>query len=78
MAEAFSPLMGGGMSLGAGVVLLLVIAAVVAAVLLLAWWRPLLLLRLLVRTVYRLRVSGREHIPRRGAALLVCNQVTYL
>ncbi len=28
---------------------------------------------LLVRTVYRLRISGIEHFPERGAALLVCN-----
>src|SRR5260370_35953246 len=63
---------------GAATILPAVAAAVLAAVLLLAWLRPLWLLRLFVRTVYRLRVTGRDNVPRQGGALLVCNQVTYL
>ena len=37
-----------------------------------------LLVYLLVRLVYRLRVEGLEHIPRRGAALVVCNHVSFM
>ena len=32
----------------------------------------------LVRTLYRLRVSGTERIPDEGAALVVCNHVSYM
>ncbi|WNK20709.1 1-acyl-sn-glycerol-3-phosphate acyltransferase [Halomonas piscis] len=32
----------------------------------------------LVRLCYRLRVRGRRHVPRHGAALLVCNHVSYM
>lgn len=32
----------------------------------------------LVRLCYRLRVRGREHVPREGAALVVCNHVSYM
>lgn len=38
--------------------------------------RPLILV--LVRLCYRLTMHGREHIPRQGAALLVCNHVSYM
>ncbi|GIX31781.1 MAG: hypothetical protein KatS3mg124_2253 [Porticoccaceae bacterium] len=37
-----------------------------------------LLIWLLVRALYRVRVVGLEHIPARGAALLVCNHVSYV
>ena len=34
---------------------------------------------LLVKTLYRLRVHGIErHVPDEGAALLVCNHVSYM
>jgi 1-acyl-sn-glycerol-3-phosphate acyltransferase len=33
---------------------------------------------LLVRSLYRLRVEGIEHIPDEGPALLVCNHVSYM
>src|SRR5690606_1452602 len=33
---------------------------------------------LLVRTLYRLRPSGIDHIPDEGAALVVCNHVSYM
>ena len=32
----------------------------------------------LIRGVYRLRVSGAEHIPAQGAALLICNHVAFV
>ena len=32
---------------------------------------------LLARVVYRIRVTGLEHVPARGAALLVCNHVSF-
>ncbi|MGY1426564.1 MFS transporter [Lysobacter sp. A289] len=32
----------------------------------------------LVRTLYRLRVQGIDHIPDEGAALVVCNHVSYM
>jgi len=33
---------------------------------------------LLTHTVYRVRIHGKENIPERGAALLVCNHVTWI
>ncbi len=33
---------------------------------------------LMVRTMYRLRVRGMAHIPDEGAALIVCNHVSYM
>lgn len=33
---------------------------------------------LLVRTLYRLRLRGIDHIPDEGAALIVCNHVSYM
>ena len=36
------------------------------------------LVYLLVRTLYRLRLTGLEHLPRRGAALVVCNHVSFM
>ena len=33
---------------------------------------------LLVKTLYRLRIRGIEHIPDEGAALVVCNHVSYM
>jgi acyl-[acyl-carrier-protein]-phospholipid O-acyltransferase/long-chain-fatty-acid--[acyl-carrier-protein] ligase len=40
--------------------------------------RPRLLLRLLGHTLYRIHIHGREHVPAEGAALLVCNHVTFV
>jgi acyl-[acyl-carrier-protein]-phospholipid O-acyltransferase / long-chain-fatty-acid--[acyl-carrier-protein] ligase len=34
--------------------------------------------RLVARTLFRVRILGREHIPARGPALLVSNHLTYL
>jgi acyl-[acyl-carrier-protein]-phospholipid O-acyltransferase / long-chain-fatty-acid--[acyl-carrier-protein] ligase len=60
--------------------LVLLIAAV--ALVALVWWRPYLVVRslggLFVRLFYRLHVYGRENIPERGPALLVCNHVSYI
>jgi 1-acyl-sn-glycerol-3-phosphate acyltransferase len=46
------------------------------------FFRPIILVRLplwvLCHTVYRLHVLGRDNIPASGAALLVCNHVSYL
>lgn len=33
---------------------------------------------LVMRLCYRLRVQGREHIPQQGAALVVCNHVSFM
>src|SRR5262249_53931465 len=47
-----------------------------------AWFHYRLLVRLpfwlLSRTLYRVRVHGREYIPATGAALLVCNHRSHL
>jgi len=42
--------------------------------------RPLVrwLVYLTVRLIYRLRLSGTAHIPARGAALVVCNHVSFM
>src|SRR5688572_26287759 len=57
-------------------------AATLAATVYVLWLRPDALLRfvlwLLTRTVYRVRVLGREHIPDKGGALFVCNHVSFL
>jgi len=37
-----------------------------------------LFLWLLTHTFYRIRVQGRENLPRKGGALLVCNHVSYV
>jgi acyl-[acyl-carrier-protein]-phospholipid O-acyltransferase/long-chain-fatty-acid--[acyl-carrier-protein] ligase len=39
---------------------------------------PRLVLVSLVRTFYRLKVMGREHVPRQGGALLVPNHVSFI
>jgi acyl-[acyl-carrier-protein]-phospholipid O-acyltransferase/long-chain-fatty-acid--[acyl-carrier-protein] ligase len=39
-------------------------------------YRPLLWL--VTHTIYRVRVFGREHVPAQGAALIVCNHVSYI
>jgi len=35
------------------------------------WW-------IVTHTIYRLRVHGRENVPKKGPALLVCNHVSYV
>jgi acyl-[acyl-carrier-protein]-phospholipid O-acyltransferase/long-chain-fatty-acid--[acyl-carrier-protein] ligase len=37
-----------------------------------------LLLWLLTKTIYRIRVEGRDNIPERGGALFVCNHVSFV
>ena len=69
---------------GASVPLLLVIAALLNAAVAAYIYSllPEFLLRflswLLVRTVYRLEEEGRGNIPEHGAALLVCNHVSFV
>src|SRR5262245_61844823 len=61
---------------------IVLILVVVAANILLFWWKPILLARIPVwiisHTLYRMRVLGKENVPRQGPALLVCNHVSYL
>lgn len=61
---------------------LMVLGGVLLALVVILVVRPGLLLRapfwLLCHSVYRLRVTGREHVPAKGPALLVCNHVTDL
>src|SRR5438105_11786427 len=62
---------------------LLALAIVLPLVILALGWRwpekPVqALLWLTARTLYRLRVLGREHVPRTGPVLFVCNHVCYL
>ena len=59
------------------------LAALAAALLaLLGWLRPMLLVRaalwVVTHSFYRICVRGRENIPRKGGALLVCNHVSYI
>ncbi len=62
-------------SLGIGGAIVLVLLAA-------GWLFPYRALRvalgLLTHSVYWLRVHGREHVPARGGALLICNPVRYL
>jgi acyl-[acyl-carrier-protein]-phospholipid O-acyltransferase / long-chain-fatty-acid--[acyl-carrier-protein] ligase len=59
-----------------------VLAALVILYLVLAILLPGLVLRpffwVVTRTVYRIRVTGVEHVPATGPALLLCNHVTYI
>jgi acyl-[acyl-carrier-protein]-phospholipid O-acyltransferase/long-chain-fatty-acid--[acyl-carrier-protein] ligase len=57
-------------------------AATLAGTICVLWLRPNALLRfvlwLLTRTLYRVRVLGRENIPEKGGALFVCNHVSFV
>src|SRR5437667_10265582 len=57
-------------------------AATMAGTIYVLWLRPNALLRLilwlLTRTLYRVRVLGRENIPAKGGGLFVCNHVSFL
>jgi len=59
-----------------------IIALVIVGLIVLFALRPGLFLRpivwLLTHTIYRLTVYGRENVPLKGAALLVCNHVSYI
>jgi acyl-[acyl-carrier-protein]-phospholipid O-acyltransferase/long-chain-fatty-acid--[acyl-carrier-protein] ligase len=61
---------------------LLVIPLVLLASLAICWLWPYVLVRLglwlVTHSVYRLRVRGRQHLPARGGALLVCNHLSSL
>jgi acyl-[acyl-carrier-protein]-phospholipid O-acyltransferase/long-chain-fatty-acid--[acyl-carrier-protein] ligase len=63
-------------------ILWVLIALAGLGLILLLWRKPWLLiwvpLWLLSKTLYRIRVFGREHVPAKGPALLVCNHVSYL
>ena len=37
-----------------------------------------LMIKALARVIYRLRVEGRENLPRSGGALVICNHVSYI
>jgi acyl-[acyl-carrier-protein]-phospholipid O-acyltransferase / long-chain-fatty-acid--[acyl-carrier-protein] ligase len=53
-------------------------AATVAALFLLTDWFGRLLLVLATHTVYRMRVLGRENLPEKTGALLVCNHTSFV
>ena len=61
---------------------MLTAAATLAGTIYVVWLLPDALLRfalwLLTRTIYRVRVLGRDHIPEKGGALFVCNHVSFV
>lgn len=63
-------------------VFLFTAAATLGATAYVLWLLPDSLLRFilwaLTRTIYRIRVMGRENIPAKGGALLVCNHVSFV
>jgi acyl-[acyl-carrier-protein]-phospholipid O-acyltransferase/long-chain-fatty-acid--[acyl-carrier-protein] ligase len=67
--------------LDTGTLILYALAALGVGLLVLFWFKPVLLIRIpmwiICHSIYRLRVLGRENIPRKGPALLVCNHVTH-
>jgi acyl-[acyl-carrier-protein]-phospholipid O-acyltransferase/long-chain-fatty-acid--[acyl-carrier-protein] ligase len=67
---------------GPGTAALVLALLTVLLVALLALLRPVLLLRALLwfltHSLYRLQVHGRDHVPVKGSALLVCNHVRFL
>ena len=55
----------------------------VLALFLTAWWLfPLFSVQVLLwlahRFIYRIKVLGRDHVPKTGGALIVCNHVTFI
>ncbi len=78
--------LGAGAALGAGLSIpaLFGIAALLNALVAIYIYRlvPEFLIRfmawLLIKAAYRLRTEGAEHIPETGAALLVCNHVSFV
>lgn len=42
------------------------------------WWPSAELMTVIYRLVFRIRVTGKEHVPRRGAVLIVCNHLSNL
>jgi 1-acyl-sn-glycerol-3-phosphate acyltransferase len=42
------------------------------------WWPSAELMTLIYRLVFRIRVTGKEHLPRTGAVLIVCNHFSNL
>ncbi len=77
----FSPLLAVGYGSG-WVVPTSVGALVLAAFIAVCWLRPYWLLRIglwiVTHSIYSLRVLGRSNVPVKGAALLVCNHVSYV
>jgi acyl-[acyl-carrier-protein]-phospholipid O-acyltransferase/long-chain-fatty-acid--[acyl-carrier-protein] ligase len=69
-------------ALGGGEIAALVVLASAALALAVCWWWPYAVLRLglwlATHSFYRLHVLGRDNLPARGGALLVCNAVSYL
>ncbi|HEV3449356.1 MAG TPA: AMP-binding protein [Gemmataceae bacterium] len=65
-----------------GLTVLSTVALALLGLVLLGWRRPEVLARVLLwlpaRLLYRARVFGRENIPAEGAALLVCNHVSFI
>jgi acyl-[acyl-carrier-protein]-phospholipid O-acyltransferase/long-chain-fatty-acid--[acyl-carrier-protein] ligase len=63
-------------------VFVLTAVATLAGTIYVVWLLPEALLRfglwLLTRTLYRVRVVGRENIPEKGGALFVCNHVSFV
>jgi acyl-[acyl-carrier-protein]-phospholipid O-acyltransferase/long-chain-fatty-acid--[acyl-carrier-protein] ligase len=63
-------------------VFLVASALTLAAAIYAYWLMPAAILRfilwLLTRTIYRIRVEGRDNIPERGGALFVCNHVSFV
>src|SRR5262245_43677726 len=63
-------------------VFVIIAAATLAGTIYVFWLRPTALLRfvlwLLTRTIYRVRVLGRENIPGKGGALFVCNHLSFV
>jgi acyl-[acyl-carrier-protein]-phospholipid O-acyltransferase/long-chain-fatty-acid--[acyl-carrier-protein] ligase len=76
LADAAPFPFGGGWAVAAVIVLALALLGV------LCWLRPMVFVRaflwLVTHTVYRVRVVGRENVPARGGALLVCNHLSFI
>src|SRR5262249_39756753 len=68
--------------LGVVVSLLVLVVAAAAAVAFLCWQRPDIVVRLLLwlpaHLLYKIRVFGQQNIPAKGAALFVCNHVSFI
>ncbi|HSH17427.1 MAG TPA: MFS transporter, partial [Verrucomicrobiae bacterium] len=81
-AAGINQVLTGSFNLSPSAVFSIIAAATLAGTVYVLWLLPDALLRfalwLLTRTIYRIRVLGRDNIPDKGGALFVCNHVSFV
>lgn len=81
-AAGIYPLLTVSFGLSPSTVFLIIAAATLVATIYVLWLLPDALVRLglwlLTRTLYRIRILGRDNLPDKGGALFVCNHVSFV